>query len=55
MTYNTEQFQLILDIILLKIDIKILEKGSKTKLKRLRNILNISSYLIKYGASGFID
>jgi|688.fasta_scaffold326094_1 hypothetical protein len=55
MTYNTEQFQLILDIIILKIDIKNIEKGSKTKLKRLRNILNITSYLIKYGASGFID
>jgi len=40
---------------LLKIDIKTIEKGSKTKLRRLRNMLNINSYLIKYGASGFID
>lgn len=55
MSYKTEQFQLILDIVMLKIDIKTIEKGSKTKLKYLRNMLNVSSYLIKYGASGFID
>lgn len=55
MSYDLDKFQLIMDIMMLRLDLSNFDKESTKGLKQFRNCLIITSYLIKHGASGFID